>query len=130
MNKDFLKQVFVGKKKLLGMSEVKRVNVPTYDELSVVNLWPDMQSDATFMLFFPDSFPKGRLPDRTYFFDIMNTVTEEFTQALIKHAAEQRNTAGLQAKAEEVIEISEEWWAKLQEVPFKSCKSLPMTNVS
>ena len=123
MNKDFLKQVFLGKKKLLGLNEVKRVNVPTYDELSVVNLWPDMRNDEMFMLFFPDRFPKGRLPDRSYFFDIMNTVMEEYTQALIRRAAEQRNTAGLNAKAEEVIEISDEWWDKLQQVPFKSCKS-------
>ena len=43
MKKDFLKQVFVGQKKLMGLNEVKRVNVPMYDELSVVNLWPDLQ---------------------------------------------------------------------------------------
>ena len=81
------------------------------------------------MFYFPDRFPKGRVPNRTYFFDVMNTLMEEYTQALIRHAAEQRNTAGLQAKAAEVIEISEEWWAKLQEVPFRSCKSLFSTNI-
>ena len=43
MNKDFLKQVLSGQKKLMGLNEVKRVNVPMYDELSVVNLWPDMK---------------------------------------------------------------------------------------
>ena len=40
INKDFLKQVFDGQKRLLGMNEVRRVNVPHYDELSVKNLWP------------------------------------------------------------------------------------------
>ena len=66
-------------KKLMGLDEVKRVNVPMYDELSVVNLWPDMKLDQHFMLYFPDQFPKGRLPDRTYFFDIMNTLMKDYT---------------------------------------------------
>jgi hypothetical protein len=79
MNKDFLKQVLQEKKKLMTLSEVQRVNVPMYDELSVVNLWPDMKMDQRFMLYFPDQFPKGRLPDRSYFFDIMNTVMKDYT---------------------------------------------------
>ena len=40
MNKDFLKEVLTGEKRLLALNEVKYVNVPLYDELSVVALWP------------------------------------------------------------------------------------------
>ena len=50
------------------------VRVPNYDELSVTNLWPHMQSVPEFMRFMPDSIPKGRLPCRDYFFTIMNTL--------------------------------------------------------
>ena len=42
VNKDFLKEVFIEEKSLLKLSEVKRVNVPLYDELSVISLWPMM----------------------------------------------------------------------------------------
>ena len=35
MNKDFLKDVFSEKKKLLELNNVKRINVPKYNELSV-----------------------------------------------------------------------------------------------
>ena len=42
INKDFLKEVFTGEKALFSMNEVKRVNVPMYDELSVVSFWPQM----------------------------------------------------------------------------------------
>jgi hypothetical protein len=122
MNKDFLKQVFLGEKKLLALSEVRHVNMPVYDETSVVQLWPDFQEDARFMLYFPDKFPKGRLPDRSYFFCVMNTLMEEYTQAILKHANEQRNSGQAQARANEVIEINNEWWDKLQSVPFKSRK--------
>ena len=42
INKDFLKEVLTEEKSLLKLDEVKRVNVPLYDELSVVSLWPMM----------------------------------------------------------------------------------------
>ena len=42
VNKDFLKEVFTEEKALLKLNEVKRVNVPLYDELSVVQFWPMM----------------------------------------------------------------------------------------
>ena len=60
--------------------------MPMYDELSVVNLWPDMQNDANFMLYFPDQMAKNRLPERDYFFNIMNSLMEEYAQAIMQHA--------------------------------------------
>ena len=99
LNKDFLKEVFEGKKRLLEINEVKYVIVPLYDELSVGNLWPDLQEFPEFLTFFPSNFPKGRLPDRTYMFNILNTVMTGYTQALIRHAKEQRTTASGQNMA-------------------------------
>ncbi len=40
LNKDFLKEVFSGKKKLFKLTAVKFKHIPLYDELSVVKLWP------------------------------------------------------------------------------------------
>ena len=40
INKDFLKEVFAEDKDLLELKKVKWINVPLYDELSVVNIWP------------------------------------------------------------------------------------------
>ncbi len=45
LNKDFLKAVLTEQKALLPLHEVKRINVPLYDELSVVKIWPMMQTD-------------------------------------------------------------------------------------
>ena len=39
-NKDFLKQVLTEDKLLYEMKDVKLVNVPQFDELSVKKLWP------------------------------------------------------------------------------------------
>ena len=73
MNKDFLKSILTEERELLEMNDVKWINVGKYDELSVKEIWPQMQDDQDFLRHFPAEFPKGRLPDRTYFFNILNT---------------------------------------------------------
>ena len=88
MNKDFLKEVFTEEKKLLPLNAVKRVNVPHYDELSVIHFWPAMKEDEEFKKYFPSKLPKGRAPDREYFWNVMMTLMPEYTQALITHANE------------------------------------------
>ena len=59
LNHDFIKLVLVEKKQLLALSEVKHVHMPKYEELSVKKLWPLVQGDAGFLVYFPDSFPEG-----------------------------------------------------------------------
>jgi hypothetical protein len=83
---DFLKAVFVNDKELLGINEVQRVNVPLYDELAVGAIWPMVKGDKQFMRYFPDKFPKGRLPDRGYFWNILNTKQPAYVDLLVKHA--------------------------------------------
>ena len=71
---------------LLRLDQVKRVHVSLYNELAVVKIWPMMQSDEQIMRYFPDKLPKGRVPDRSYFFDIVHTFQQRYLKALIKHA--------------------------------------------
>ena len=58
--KDFAKEVFSGKKKLLKLDEVKLVSVIKYDELSVKNLYHNFQTLEGMPDYFPSKYPKGR----------------------------------------------------------------------
>ena len=62
------------------MNDVRRINMPMYDEISVKDMWPRMKENKEFMLYFPSKFPKGRLPDRTFFFNILNTTMGEYVR--------------------------------------------------
>ena len=73
-------------------------------------------------MFFPSKFPKGRLPDRTYFFNIMNTVMEDYVSQILQHANTVRATKSHQAEAVQTIDITDEWFEKLKAIPFVSCK--------
>ena len=108
----------------MPLKDVKRVNMPSFDEISVKDLWPQMKDNLEFMAYFPSKFPKSRLPDKSYFFNIMNTVMEEYVQQMIAHANKIRATKAHNAEAVQTIDITDEWYEKLKAVPFVSCKYL------
>ena len=54
MNKDFLKEVFAEEKDLLPLKEVKWINVPLFDELSVVKIWPMTKENKQIKKYFPN----------------------------------------------------------------------------
>ena len=97
INKDFLKQVLAEEKHLLSNNEVKPVNVPLYDELSVKKFYPMVLDDKEVMKYLPDPTPDIRLPDRKYFFNILNTVKPEYMKNVIEFANNQRMSGQAEA---------------------------------
>ena len=130
INKDFLKQVLDNKKKLLPLKAVKWVNPPKYDEISVSNLFPKYKTDPVFMQYMPDNLPKGKFPDRAYFFNVLNTLHEDTMQRMIEHANGLRFESAKAGITEEEVLVSNDWWEKLNLMPYYSRKSIhPLTNV-
>ena len=122
INKDFLRQVFVEKKLLLALDEVQWVTVPKYDELSVSNVMETLKHDENLLLYLPDNMPKGKTPDREYFFNVLNTLYPEYVQKMIKKSQENRMSAASSAHEDGVVHVSDEWWKKLNANPYFSCK--------
>jgi len=87
-----------------------------------------MKHNLEFTCYFPANFPKSRLPDKTYFFNIMNTVMEDYVQQMISHANKIRATRSHDAEAVQTIDITDEWYEKLKAIPFVSCKSISVFN--
>ena len=83
LNKDFLRDIFQDKKKLMKQAHIKCISVPNYDELSVKTLLPEWQANPEFWVYFPDKMPKDRVPDRDYFFTILNTLKPDYVDAMI-----------------------------------------------
>ena len=69
---DMLKLVFAGKKKLLKLKEVKFIQTPKYDEISVKNLYDKFIDMEGMKDYFPDKYAKGRQCDREYMFNVAN----------------------------------------------------------
>ena len=69
---------------------------------------------------FPDSYPKGRQCSRSYFFNRFNTLHRAEVQDVIDYANKQRNAVDSDKLKNEAIEISAEWKAELDRLPFVS----------
>ena len=86
LNRDFLKFVLAGHKRLMPLKHVKAVEVPKFDELAVDKMFALMKDNPEFMSYFLDHLPKGRTVSRDYFWNILNTVDEAYVTHLIQHA--------------------------------------------
>ena len=113
----------------MPLKDVKMVRVPNFDELSVKNLWPHMRQVPEFMKYMPDAIPKGRLPCRYYFFNLINTLNQEYLSGLIEYANAQRHSAANSDFQTESIAISDKMWEQLKKLPFSSCKCISNINI-
>ena len=121
-------------KSILPLYQVKWVTVPHYDELSVKQYLPRFQEDEEFMKYMPMITAESRVPERSFFWNVANTVQFDFVQKAIQHANNHRMKAAEGDGELQQIEISEQWWAKLNAMPFVSCKytssTLILLNIS
>ena len=127
VTKDFLKDVLVGKKKLLRMSEVRFINPPLYDEIAVKHLYNDVSKQPLVKDYFPDEFPKGCQCDRSYFYNVWNSKYPNQVEETIKYANSQRYTVSNEKAEQNAICITQEWEDEIDNMPFVSKQKGRMT---
>ena len=74
------------------------------------------------MQYFPDTLPKGTVPDKEYFFNILNTIRPEYLKRVLTHANNKRNLVQEEENQANAMEISDEWWERLNQEAFTSSK--------
>ena len=88
--------ILSGEKKLLALKQLKSVNVGHYLELSVKKLYEDFANRDSVRPYMPPKVGKGKTINKTYFWNVVNTLHEEELQSMLKFANEQRNSVGEQ----------------------------------
>ena len=109
VTKDFLKDVLQGKKNLLKMDQVKFVNVPAFDEIGVKYVYQKVLQLDGMAQYFPDKFPKNTQCDKSYFYNVWNTIYPAQVKEVIQYANKQRYTISNDKAAENSIVMSEDW---------------------
>ena len=108
--------------------DVRHVEVTKFDELSVKNLYDEFMTLAGVKHYFPDTYPKGRVCDREYMFNIVNTLHENVVSEILKHALEQRHSLNVDFKEKESIMITDHWKNELKDLPMRNTVSESITN--
>ena len=122
ITKDFLRDVFRELKALFKVTEIKHIVVPHYEEISVTAVFETYKNDEALMKYLPEIRAKGKQLDRTFFFNILNTVYPEVLPAIIASSREQRESRLSQGENRESIDIAANWAEELRSVPFHSSK--------
>ena len=101
---------------------MRPANVPRYDELSVANLIKEVMANKDFAKFFPEQKSRSDLPEREYFFNIINTIEPDYLFSLIKHAQNLRFSNTNPDENKDIIEVNEFWRKELEASPYFSSK--------
>jgi hypothetical protein len=107
---------------LLKMDELRPINAPFYDEISVKNIYPRVKDDPHVRKFLPDNLPAGRQIDRTFFFNVLHTLKPDYVKGIISHASKLRNTTENDQRRGDFIKVTPEWQTQLEAIPFVSSK--------
>ena len=102
------------------MNEVHFCNPPAYDEIGVKALYDKVLKQPNMVKFFPNKLPKGRQMDRSYMYNIWNTVHQDQVQAVIEYANEVRYGEKNERMQDESIKITDKWEQELKAMPFTS----------
>ena len=109
VTKDHLKAVLSENKKFLKMERVRFCNPPLYDEIGVKRLYKQVMALKGMSEYFPDKYPKGVQCDRSYFYNVWNTIYPEDVRQTIEHANSVRYSITSDKVKEQTIIISDAW---------------------
>ena len=87
----FLQELAEKKKKFILRPQVPAFKLPTWPELSVSKLGPIVRKDPPFAEYFPSKLPKGKLPEKQFFWGVIFTIKPGYAKCLMKDPIEQRN---------------------------------------
>ena len=114
---------------LLLEADIYSLEVPTWPEFSVDNMWTEAVKSRRFMKYIPDTWGPGhRSPERDYFFKILATVEWDWLYSQVKTITDARVRRRMETvpKAVPTLQISSDWILKLLAMPVDPCKLSPL----
>ena len=96
------------------------VQAPHWDEIGVKNMYKRIVSQPELAKFFPEKFPKGSQCDKTYMFNVWNSIKPEQVKLVIDHANSQRYSLQNEEVKQNSIVLTEDWQRELESMPFVS----------
>ncbi len=91
-SKIFLGQLLTGKRKWVFRKDVPRLSAPKWPELALADIWPQIQEDRELLLYFPERATiNAKLPNRDFFWGILQTLRQNYCEDLIAEAQDRRS---------------------------------------
>ena len=81
-----------------------------------------LKNNKDFQQYFPDTYAKGKGPNREYFFNILATLEPDYLWQIMEHANKQRMTGEGEMLKSQSIKMTEYWQEQLAAMPYLSSK--------
>ena len=122
-NVSFFRVMFFNKKKALKQTNVIRVVVPHFEELSVKNLYDDAMNDLLIKDYLSDlNQNSNRIPERDFFFGILGTLRPLYLTKIIEDANKVRYEGDVNDPEKDFIMLDDDWYKELIKYPYFSSK--------
>lgn len=102
------------------MKDVRMINVPMYDELAVKSNWKQVLEDEKLASYFPSDISDKKLPEREYFYAVINTLYPEYIPDIIASSKTVRFKAEKDQPNKDAILVTEQWQTDLLRYPYFS----------
>jgi hypothetical protein len=119
----FMRDILSEKKLHLKQNEVIRLEIPSYEEISVKNLYPDAMKDPVLSKYLPSKEQvSNKLPERDFFFGVLCTLRRQYMTDIIEEANKKRFKVEDDDPKRQGIAISDAWMEELLRHPYHSSK--------
>ena len=104
--------------KMLKVSQLKKLKIPNYPEISVKGLWDKFKEDNEVQKYFLN-FKVNQHPEKAFLFDVLSTIKGDYMKKLIQSSHDARNL-DKNIQNGEMIEIKLVLFAEMMETNFNS----------
>ena len=126
----FMRDILSEAKLHLKQSEVIVLEIPTYQELSVKNLYDDAMADPVLQMYLPTKEQlSNKLPERDFFFGVMCTLKQQYMKDIVSDAQANRYKIAPDDPKKQGIIISNSWMKELMQHPYYSSKLYYLTPI-
>ena len=80
----FVKQLLAGRKKAFKLTDIRRIELPRYDELSIKVLLGMIHNDQAIRVYLRDDVSEDKPPSRSFLANIISTVYPRYLPHVIK----------------------------------------------
>ena len=77
--------------KMLKVSQLKKLKIPNYPEISVKGLWDKIKEDNEVQKYFPN-FKVNQHPEKAFLFDVLSTIKGDYMKKVIQSSHDARKT--------------------------------------
>ena len=118
VNREFIQKLFKNEKIALRMDDVRRINLPLWNEFSVPNLIKIFKDDSTVGQYLPDQWFEGKKPSREFLINIINTVHPGYLDELLVEQNKARCIVSSDANQGNSIQVTTQWKEILESHPM------------